>query len=120
MTGSRMREVGIGIYPVQAEKFVGVSPTQSYTVLHDPADFLFHIQKLDVKHQGGIRRDNATCAARAVAQFGRNHERALAPHLHARHALVPALDHPSGAQRERKRAPADRTVELLSALLLRT
>ena len=74
---------------------------------------LLDLEQLDVEDQRGVRRNHAAGAARAVAQSRRNHERALAAHLHAGNAFVPALDHAARAERERERGVAiARAVEL--------
>ena len=52
-------------------------------------------------------------ASGAVAQLGRQRELALAAHLHAGDAAIPALDHLAGPEAERERRPADGGVELL-------
>src|SRR5690606_30446450 len=59
-------------------------------------------QQFDVELQRGIRRDDTTRAARAIAQAGGNDQRALAAFLHALHAFVPTLDHHAAAKREDK------------------
>src|SRR5580700_10826811 len=51
-----------------------------------------HVQQFDIEDQGGVRRDDAAGAARPVAEFGRDDERALAAHLHAGNAFVPTGD----------------------------
>src|SRR6266568_8312785 len=57
-------------------------------------------EQLDLEHQRRVGRDSAREAARAVAELGRDGELALAAHLHALHALVPALDDLAGAELE--------------------
>src|SRR5258708_15571558 len=61
---------------------------------------LCDFQQLDFEYQGGVRRDHAAGAARAVAEVRRDGELAPAAHPHPRHALVPALDHVPLAERE--------------------
>src|ERR1019366_3861415 len=50
--------------------------------------------------QRRIRRDDASGAARTVAELGRDDEDARAAFLHALHAFFPALDDPTGAEIE--------------------
>src|SRR5512139_820339 len=61
---------------------------------------LIDSQQFHVEHQRRVRWNHAAGTARAVAQLGRNDQRALTAHLHALHTLVPALDHHPGAERE--------------------
>src|SRR5260370_32584547 len=63
-------------------------------------------QQLDLERQFGVRRDDAGRAPGAVAQSGRDDELALAADLHAGHALVPALDDPTGAELKGERLAA--------------
>ena len=51
-----------------------------------------HREQLDLEDQRGLGRDDAGVAAHAVAELGWDGQLALAAHLHAGHALVPALD----------------------------
>src|SRR5215204_4733130 len=72
-------------------------------------------EQLDIEDQRGVWRDRAASAARAIAETGRDDERALATNLHARHALVPTLDDPALADRKLERLVAiDRGVEFLA------
>src|SRR5262245_9232973 len=57
-----------------------------------------HAQQLYFEHQRRVRWDHASGATRAVAQRGWDGELALAAHLHARRAFVPALDDSARAQ----------------------
>src|SRR5207302_552074 len=76
---------------------------------------LLYVQQLHVELERRVRRDRAREAARAVGEVRRDQQLAAAADLHARDALVPALDHPPLAERERERLPAvARAVELLS------
>jgi SAM-dependent methyltransferase len=59
-----------------------------------------HRQQLHLEDQGGVPRDVRGRPGGAVAELGLEGELALAPHLHAGHAAVPALDHLSGPERE--------------------
>src|SRR5262249_33615528 len=77
------------------------------------------LQQFDIENQRRVRRDDAAGAARAVAEFGRDHERALAADLHAGDTLVPALDDLAAAEREAEwLAAVERAVELLAFLAL--
>src|SRR5688572_29075453 len=63
--------------------------------------------------QRRVRRDDRRKAPRAVAEVRRDDELALAAHLHAEHALLPALDHSALTERELERPSAiERAVEL--------
>src|SRR6185437_8562837 len=74
---------------------------------------LLYVEQFDVEDQRRVRRNHAARTARTVAKLRWNHERALAAHLHAGHALVPPLDHAAGAERKaERRAAIARTVEL--------
>src|SRR3954447_24105010 len=74
---------------------------------------LFRAEQLHVEYQGGVRRDHAAGAARAVPFCGRNCQRPLSADAHAGHALVPAADHLAAAKPERERFIAiPRAVEL--------
>src|SRR5215475_9302437 len=74
-----------------------------------------HPQQFHLEHERRIRRDDAAGAARAVAELGRDDQRALAADLHAGDALVPAGDHATHADRKLERLLAiDRAVELLA------
>src|SRR5947207_1524258 len=78
---------------------------------------LLHRQQFDVKHQRRVRRNDAAGAARAIAEFRWNDQRALASDLHRADALVPAADHLPYADLEFERLVAvDRRVELLALL----
>src|SRR5439155_26894879 len=59
---------------------------------------LLHVEQLHIEYQGGVGRNRAAGAGRAIAQVGRNRELALAADAHALHALVPALDHLAAAE----------------------
>ena len=65
-----------------------------------------HRQQFDVEHQRGIRRNDAAGAARAIAEFRWNDQRALAADFHRADALVPAGDHPALADRKLERLVA--------------
>src|SRR5258708_37592454 len=74
-------------------------------------------QKPDIEHQGRVRRDPAAGAACAIAQRGRNDQRALAADLHGSDALIPAGDHPVLSDRKLERLVAiDGGVEFLALL----
>src|SRR5262245_8851473 len=66
------------------------------------ADF----QQLDFEQKRCVGRNHPAGAARAVAESGRDGEQARAADLHPLHALVPALDHHAGAERELERLAA--------------
>src|SRR5207302_9887286 len=80
-------------------------------------------EQLDLEHERRARRDDVARArvlrvlreaALAVGELARDRELALAAHLHARDALVPALDDPALAEGELEGLlPVDRAVELL-------
>src|SRR5476649_1247929 len=77
----------------------------------------FYVQEFDIEHQGRVWRDHAAGAARAIAQRGRNDQRALAADLHGGDALVPAADHGALADWKLERLLAvDRRVEFLALL----
>ena len=95
---ARTRQVGVGDESAAAAARPSADPEQ-----------------VDHEHQRLTRLDHAARAAVAVAQVRRDHELAPAADLHARHALVPAADHPAGAEREaERRAAVPRGVELLA------
>src|SRR6202161_1402201 len=76
---------------------------------------LFDAEEFDAEDQGGVRRNDAAGAAAAVAELGRNDQRALAADLHGRDAFVPAGDDLMQADLELERLVAiDRGVELLA------
>src|SRR6202035_1256061 len=76
---------------------------------------LFDVEELDVEDQRGVRRNDAAGAAAAVAELGRNDQRALAADLHGRDAFVPAANDLADADLERERLIAiDRRVEFLA------
>jgi hypothetical protein len=78
---------------------------------------LLHAEQIDIEDQHGARRNDATGAARAIAQVRRNDQRALAADMHSGEAFIPALDDLALAEREGKRlAPVERAVELLALL----
>ena len=60
------------------------------------ASSLANVEELDIEEQGGVGRDDAAGAARAVTEFGGNTQLAFAADLHSRDALFPALDHMAG------------------------
>src|SRR5438552_1481794 len=73
------------------------------------------LQQLDLEDEGRVGRDGAREALGAVAQVRRDRELALAAHLHAQDALVPALYDHARAEREVERLlPVERAVELLT------
>src|SRR6516165_5409292 len=87
------------------------SPTRHFMT----AVVLLHLQQFDVEDQGGIGRDRSAGAAGAIAELGRDVQRALAADPHPGHTLVPAGDDLLGAERELERlAAVDRAVELLA------
>src|SRR5258708_29309379 len=61
---------------------------------------LCDFQQLDFEYQGGVRRDHAAGAARAVAEGRRDGELAPPPHPHPPHPLLPPLPHLPPAERE--------------------
>ena len=61
---------------------------------------LLHGQQLHIKNQIRVARDHRRISPVAIAKLRRNPELALAAHLHAGHALVPALDYLPCADRE--------------------
>src|SRR5690606_31133106 len=63
-------------------------------------------QQFDPEPPRGVRRNHTARTARAIAQFGRNGELALAADLHALHTLVPATDHLAAAEAELERLVA--------------
>src|SRR5580698_3412340 len=76
---------------------------------------LFDAEQLDVEHQRGVGRNDAAGAAGAVAELGRNDQRALAADFHGRDAFVPAGDDLVQADLELERLVAiDRGVEFLA------
>src|SRR5215207_3089305 len=82
-----------------------------------PVARLLYRQQFDVEHQRGIRRNGAAGAPRAVAEFRRYDQRALAADLHGGNTLVPAADHLPHADLEFERLVAvHRRVELLALL----
>src|SRR5262249_2943046 len=78
---------------------------------------LFHREQLDIEHQRRVWRDHPACAARAIAERGRNDECALAADLHRGDALVPAGDDLALTDRKLERFVAiDGRVEFLAFL----
>src|SRR5215470_5159766 len=67
---------------------------------------LLHADHLDIEHQRGIRRNDAAGAPRAIAEFGRYDQRALAAHLHSGHTLVPPGDNLMRPESELERLAA--------------
>jgi len=49
-------------------------------------------QKVDLEHEGRVRRNHAASAARAIAEVGGDGQHARAADLHALHPFVPATD----------------------------
>src|SRR5246127_1635149 len=81
------------------------------TAFRNPVGRLFHAKQFDVEHQRGVRGNDATGAAGAIAQRGRNDQRTLAADLHAGDAFVPAGDHLALSDRKLERLVAvDRRV----------
>ena len=74
-------------------------------------------QQFHFKHQSGVGRNHATSAVGTVAQFWGDDQGALAAHLHALYAFVPAWNHHAFAQREFKRLTAVFAGVKLCALL---
>src|SRR5262249_35450632 len=74
-------------------------------VVEKPAS-LADPEQFHLEHERGIGRNDASGAARAVAERGRDGELARAADLHALHALVPALDDVAAAEREYERVAA--------------
>src|SRR3954452_15353005 len=82
-----------------------------------PVARLLHGQQFDVEHQRSVRRNDTAGAARAITEFRRNDQRALAADLHRADALIAAADHLPYADLEFERFVAiDRRVELLALL----
>src|SRR6202035_5407839 len=76
---------------------------------------LYDVEQLDVEDQRGVWRNDAAGAAGAIAELGRNDQRALAADLHGRDAFVPAGDDLVQADLELERLVAvDRGVEFLA------
>src|SRR5690606_23516111 len=63
-------------------------------------------QQVDFEEQGGVGRDHAARAARAIAEAGRYQEAPGAADFHAGDALVPAGDDLAGAKGEAEGLPA--------------
>src|SRR5439155_26283105 len=63
-----------------------------FPVTKEFAARLVDLQQFDVEHQRRVRRDNAAGAPGAIAELGRDHQRAFAADLHPGDALVPAFD----------------------------
>src|SRR5258706_4917977 len=83
-----------------------------------PDALLFGIKEFHVEQQRRVRRDRAAGAAGAVSELRRDDERPLAADLHAREALIPALNHLAGAELELEWVVAIAgAVELLAVLV---
>src|SRR3546814_17923154 len=67
---------------------------------------LFEVDQFDIEDQRGVRRNHPAGAAGTIAELGRDDQGALAADLHAGDALVPAADHPAGAERKGERLAA--------------
>src|ERR1700733_8050370 len=79
-----------------------------------------HPQQLDIEDQRRVGRDDAAGAARAVAELGRDDQRAFAADFHPGDALVPPFDDLAGAEPEaERRAAIDRAVEFLALVPVR-
>ena len=63
-------------------------------------------EQLDLKHERCVGRNHAAGATCAVAEVGWNRQLALAADAHADHALVPASDDVTGAERKAERFTA--------------
>ena len=57
-------------------------------------------QKLHLEIQGCVRRNKATGASGAIAEFGRNNQFPFAADFHTQDAFIPALNDPTGAKWE--------------------
>jgi hypothetical protein len=78
---------------------------------------LYRSKKIDFEQQRGIGWDHATGTAGAVAQIGGDDEPASATSRHALHALVPATNDLTCAQRELERlAPVFAGIEFHASL----
>ena len=67
---------------------------------------LFDAEQFDVEDQRRVRRNDAAGAARAIAELGRDDQRALAADLHGGDAFVPAGDDLVLADRKLERLAA--------------
>src|SRR5215472_13374693 len=84
------------------------------------ANVALNPQQLDVEDQCRVGGDDAAGTARAVAELGRDDQRALAADLHAGDTFVPSLYHLPGAEPEAEwRAAIDRAVEFLALVAVR-
>src|SRR5262252_7493440 len=63
---------------------------------------LRHVEELDVEHQRRVWRDDATGAARAVAELGGNDQRPLTANLHSGDTLIPSGNHLTCSELELK------------------
>src|ERR1700692_3886815 len=78
----------------------------------------FDRDEIDIEHQRGAGRYDASGAALTVGEFRGNDEPPALSNLHAGHALIPTLDDLAGAHREAKRlALLERAVELLALVV---
>src|SRR6478672_3953929 len=94
----------------------GLAPAMMPTNIGFPVRLL-HRQQFDVEHQCRIRRNDAAGPTRAVAERGRNDQRALAADIHRGDTLVPARDHLTLADLELERLVAvDGRIEFLALL----
>src|SRR5690242_14022241 len=90
--------------PLPTPRRLAMTPTAS-----------LHPEQFHLEQQRRIRRDDAAGAARAVAELGRDDQRALAADLHGGDAFIPSLDHHAAADLKLERLPAvDRRVEFLA------
>src|SRR5208337_3845692 len=80
---------------------------------------LVNPQQLDIKHQRRIRWNHSARTMGAITESRRNNQRALPAHLHAFHALIPALDDLACAERKFKWVAAITRAVELAALVLR-
>jgi hypothetical protein len=75
----------------------------------------FHIQKLDIENQRGVRRNGGAPSSRSVSKLWLDDKRPFAAGLHGDEAALPALDYLMLAKHEGERLLAiNRTVELLA------
>src|ERR1700675_3075844 len=116
---STSTERGIFVFAFTCKTFVGLrgsSRLQENSGRYcAAAATLFDADELDVEDQRGVWRNDAAGAAGAIAELGRNDQRALAADLHGRDAFVPAGDDLVHADLELERLVAiDRGVEFLA------
>src|SRR5690242_1055315 len=96
------------LLPFEAVLHLGTGSTERNCRLRDG-------KEVDDEDERLARGDHPARAAVAVGELGRDREPAAAADLHARDALIPALDDVAAAEAERERAaPVPGGVELLA------